>query len=77
MKFARSWFHREEKASKKVKRHPRQQTRTDCFVCFVYISTFFGISRPPHPSRLGGHKTNPKDEKYIYIYIYIYNTYIF
>ena len=33
--------------------------------CFVYISTFFGISRPPHPSRLGGHKTNPKDEKYI------------
>ena len=31
------------------------------YACSVYISTFFGINRPPHPSRLGGQKTNPKD----------------
>ena len=46
--------------------------------CLLYIICFYmsmcvicssksrpGIGGPPHPSRLGGQKTNPKDEIYI------------
>ena len=46
--------------------------------CSVYISTFFRTSRPPHPSRLGGQKTNFKDEnrhRYLYLYPYLYLDY--
>ena len=33
-----------------------------CPIRFSPPPQVIGISRPPHPSRLGGHKTNPKDK---------------